>query len=353
MNNREALTIIRPDDWHLHLRDGEMMKAVLPYSSNVYGRAIIMPNINPPVRTTQDAREYRDRITSLLPPGHSFQPLMACYLTDQTSPDDVIQGYQENVFTVLKLYPSGATTNSEFGVTSLKKIYRVLEAAQENNVPLSIHGESGDPALDFFDREEVFIETELDPLRKDFPELKIILEHVTTKQGIDYVRSATSNLAGTITPHHLYLTRNDIFLGGLTPHMFCLPIAQREEDCLAIRTAATSGDEHFFLGTDSAPHLVSAKESGHGVPGIFNAPGSIERVAQIFDDYNAMQNLEAFVSLNGAKFYGFAPNTETIRLRKKTSPPDFPRKIVENDVEVFVFTPKEQTYWCIESESQK
>jgi dihydroorotase len=345
MNHKNELKITRPDDWHLHLRDGDMMRAVLPYSAEIFGRAIIMPNIQPPVRIAQDALDYKQRILSCLSPDRNFQPLMTCYLTDQTSPDEVLQGHDEGVFTALKLYPFGATTNSEFGVTSIKKIYRVLEVAQKENIPLSIHGESGDPALDFFDREEVFIDKELEPLRRDFPDLKIILEHVTTKRGIQYVQSVKNGLAGTITPHHLYLTRNDIFSKGLNPYMYCLPLAQRDEDRLAIREAATSGDSHFFLGTDSAPHLTSAKEYESGAPGIFNAPCAIQCVAQVFDEQGVIKNLEAFVSLNGPRYYGLAPNPDTITLRKLKSPVKIPKHVTADGIKVQVFQPKNRIFW--------
>jgi dihydroorotase len=349
MKQNDELTIIRPDDWHLHLRDGDMMRAVLPYSAEIFGRAIIMPNIQPPVRTTQDAKDYKQRLLNCLRPSRHFQPLMTCYLTDETSPDEVLQGHNEGVFTALKLYPSGATTNSELGVTSIKKIYRVLEVAQKENIPLSIHGECGDPDIDFFDREAVFIEKELEPLRRDFPGLKIILEHLTTLQGIEYVRSATNGLGGTITPHHLYLTRNDIFSDGLNPHMYCLPLAQRSADRLAIRGAATSGDSRFFLGTDSAPHLTSAKENGKGVPGIFNAPVSVQCVAQVFEEEGRINNLEAFVALNGAKFYRLPSNQDTVTFRKLGSPLKIPEYVNVGKHRVQVFQPKKPIFWSVVS----
>jgi dihydroorotase len=345
MSQNDELTITRPDDWHLHLRDGDMMRAVLPYSAEIFGRAIIMPNIQPPVRTAQDAIDYKQRILSCLSPNRNFQPLMTCYLTDETSPNEVRRGHNEGVFTALKLYPFGATTNSELGVTSIKKIYRILEVAQKENIPLSIHGECGDPDIDFFDRESVFIDKELDPLRRDFPGLKIILEHITTQRGIEYVQSVTDGLGGTITPHHLYLTRNDLFSDGLNPHMYCLPLAKRDEDRLFIRKAATSGDPHFFLGTDSAPHRISDKEKTGGVPGIFNAPTSLQCVVQLFEEEGCINNLEAFVALNGARFYGLPSNQDTLTFKKLGSPLKIPEYVNVGKSRVQVFQPKKPIFW--------
>jgi dihydroorotase len=341
------LTIKRPDDWHLHLRDGDIMRAVLPYTAEVFGRAIIMPNLQPSVKTVQDLKLYRQRILDCLPAGHGFQPLMTLYLTDETSTEEIRQAKNMALLAAVKLYPVGATTNSEHGVTSIKKVYRVLEVMQELDIPLSIHGESIDPDVDIFERESVFIDRELIPLREDFPELKIILEHVTSKTGVEVVLSADRALGATITPHHLLINRNDIFIGGLNPHMYCLPVAKREADRLAIRKAAVSGDPHFFFGSDSAPHRLNDKEKVGGVAGLFNIPTALSSIVKVFEEEASLDTLEAFMSLNGARFYGLPPNSETITLKKAAAAITLAETIPVGDDAVKVFYSREPLFWKV------
>jgi dihydroorotase len=340
-------TIRRPDDWHLHLRDGEMMRAVLPFTAELYGRAIIMPNLRPPVRAIQDAAAYRQRILDCLPPGHEFQPLMTLYLTDKTPPSEIRTAKTAGIITAVKLYPVGATTNSEQGVTDIKKVYRVLEVMQELGVPLSIHGEISDPGVDIFDREAVFIDRALEPLRRDFPELKIILEHVTSRTGVDYVLAAAKGLGATITPHHLLIDRSFIFAGGLNPHMYCLPVAKRKADLLAVRKAAISGDPRFFFGSDSAPHRMVDKEKTGGAAGIFNMPSAISCIAQVFEAEQALNNLEAFMSLNGPRFYGLPANPDSIKLQKAEPSIAVPEYISVGENRVKVFSSPEPLYWQV------
>lgn len=341
------LMIKRPDDWHLHLRDGEMLRAVLPFTAELYGRAVIMPNLRPPVKTAEEAESYRQRILACLPPGHAFQPLMTLYLTDETPPSEIRDAKAGGLLAAVKLYPVGATTHSEHGVTDIKKTYRALEVMQELNVPLSIHGETSDPEVDIFDREAVFIDRELEPLRKAFPELKIILEHVTSRTGVDYVLSAGSGLGATITPHHLLLDRNRIFAGGLNPHMYCLPVAKRKADRLAVRRAAVSGDPRFFFGSDSAPHRVIDKEKAGGAAGIFNLPIAISCIAQVFEAEGALDSLEAFMSLNGARFYGLPTNPDTIMLEKSAFPISPAEHVSVGEDLVKVFLSPEPLYWQV------
>ena len=317
----DRIEITRPDDWHLHVRDGAMLKATIPVSAAVFGRAIIMPNLVPPVRTLTELRAYRARIMAALPAGHPFQPLMTLYLADDTDPAMIAEGAASGDLAAVKLYPAGATTHSESGVTDVAKVSRVLEAMQAADVPLLVHGEVTDPAIDIFDRETVFIERVLDPLRARFPELRVVVEHATTEEAVDYVLAAETRLAATITPHHLMIDRNALFRGGIRPHFYCLPIAKRAEHKQALRRAAISGDHRFFLGTDSAPHPVSAKECACGAAGIFSAPVALPCVAQVFDEENALDHLEAFASLNGAAFYRLPPNGDRIVL-KRTKPVD-------------------------------
>ncbi len=345
----KELTIIRPDDWHLHLRDGNMMRAVLPYTAELFGRAIIMPNLKPPVKTANDAEFYRQRIMDCLPSGHGFQPLMTLYLTDDTPQSEIRIAKESGLLAGVKLYPVGATTHSEYGVTDIKKVYRVLEIMQDLDIPLSIHGETSDPGVDIFDRESVFIDQELDPLRKDFPELKIILEHVTSKAGVDYVLAAQKGLAASVTPQHLLINRNSIFAGGLNPHMYCLPVAKRDVDRLAVRKAAVSGDPRFFFGSDSAPHRVADKEKTGGAAGIFNAPVALPAVVQVFEAEGALDNLENFLSLNGARFYGYAPNPDTITLKKAQSSFQVAEEIPVDDSKVRVFQSPEPLFWYVAS----
>lgn len=310
----DSVTIRKPDDWHLHVRDNEMMRASLPYTARNFGRAIMMPNLVPPVRTAADAAAYRTRILSALPAGSSFVPLMTCYLTDDTDPDDVERGFKDGVFTGVKLYPANATTNSAAGVTDFARIVPVLERMEKIGMVLLIHGEEVAPDIDVFDREAVFVERRLGPMLRSFPGLKIVLEHLSSKIGVDFVRAAAPQLGGTITPYHLQLNRTDWLGAGNRPYMYCMPVIKRESDRLALREAATSGEACFFLGTDSAPHSVAKKLAVVGAAGLYNAPVAIETYAQVFDEEGRLDRLEAFASLNGAKHYGLPPNEETITL---------------------------------------
>ena len=344
-----AITIRRPDDWHLHLRDGAMLDAVLPHSSANFARAIIMPNLVPPVVTFADAAAYRKRIMAALPPGHDFTPLMTLYLTETTDPADVEAGFRDRLVTAVKLYPAGATTNSQSGVRDIAKVMPVLEKMAEIGLPLCVHGEVTDPDIDIFDREAVFIERVLDPVRRKLPELRIVMEHVTTKDGVDYVRSQARNTAATITTHHLIINRNAILVGGIRPHYYCLPVAKREHHRLALREAATSGDARFFLGTDSAPHPDPLKESACGCAGIFTAINTMPLLAHVFEDENALAKLEAFTSLNGPAFYRLAPNETRIALHRRLEPVSFQAKIETGDGPVTVFDPGFPVYWTVDA----
>jgi dihydroorotase len=320
----DQITLRKPDDWHLHLRDGEMLAAIAPLTAKQFGRAIIMPNLVLPVTGVEQALAYRERILAAIPRGNNFTPLMTSYLTDGTNAKELERGYKEGVINAVKMYPAGATTNSDSGITDLTNVRNVFEHMQKIGMPLLVHGEVTDRAVDIFDREAVFIYRVMIPLRKDFPELKVVFEHITTKQAVDYVLSSKSHTGATITPHHLMINRNAIFQGGIRPHMYCLPIAKREEHRLELRKAATSGDARFFLGTDSAPHTEHAKESGCGCAGVFVATTAVELYTQVFDEEGALENLEAFASLNGANFYGLALNEETITLkRSKQKVPEY------------------------------
>ena len=309
----QTLTIRKPDDWHVHLRDGEMLQRVAPYTARQFGRAIIMPNLLPPVTSVEAARDYRRRILEATQPG--FTPLMTCYLTDDADPDEIGRGYDEGVWTAAKLYPAGATTNSASGVTDIGTIYPVLERMQRIGMVLCVHGEVTDPDVDVFDRERVFIARTLVRLVKDFPALKIVLEHITTREAADFVRY-NERVGATVTPQHLVINRNAIFAGGLRPHAYCLPVAKREEHRLAVREVATSGLSNVFLGTDSAPHARHAKESACGCAGIFNAPFALESYASVFEEDGALDNFETFASINGARFYGLPVNEETVTLER-------------------------------------
>ena len=320
------VTIRKPDDWHLHVRDGAMLKAVLPITARHFGRAILMPNLTPPVRTAKEAAAYRERVMAALPQGSAFIPLMTCYLTDETDPDEVERGFCNGVFAAVKLYPAGATTNSAAGVTYFGKITNVLARMEKIGMPLLIHGEDADPEVDVFDREAVFIERRLQGLTRDFPGLKIVLEHLSSKIGVDYVRSAAPQVAGTITPHHLEMTRNDWLGHGFKPNLCCMPVIKRALDRRAIRKAATSGEACYFLGTDSAPHPAARKLAPVVAAGVFCAPVAIESYAKVFDEEGALDKLEAFASLNGPRHYGLKPNDETITLEK--SPWTAPEEIL-------------------------
>ena len=343
------IEIARPDDWHLHLRDGAMMHAIVGYSAAVFARAVVMPNLVPPVRVPAEAEAYRGRIRAALPQGHPFEPLMTAYMTDSADPADIRAGFENGAFHAVKLYPAGATTNSEMGVTRMAAIRPVLAEMERIGMPLLVHGEVADPEVDVFDREAVYIERVLDPMRRDFPELRVVLEHVTTVDAVDYVRAAGEGLAATITPHHLSINRNAIFRGGIRPHMYCLPVAKRERHRLALRAAAISGDSRFFLGTDSAPHLRRDKETECGCAGIFNAPNALQCVAQVFDEESALERLEGFVSRAGAEFYGMAPNSDRIVLEKGVVS-DAPRATVGvADHAIRVFEPDTPISWRIVS----
>ncbi|MDR6755184.1 dihydroorotase [Mycoplana sp. BE70] len=345
----QTITIRRPDDWHLHLRDGEMLKGVIGDTSRHFGRAIIMPNLVPPVVTTADATAYRERIMAAVPVGDRFQPLMTLYLTEDTSPDDVEVGKASGLVTAIKLYPAGATTNSHGGVRDIEKAMPALERMAKIGLPLCVHGEVTTPSVDIFDREAVFIETVLDPLRRRLPELKVTMEHVTTKDGIDYIRASKANLAGSITTHHLIINRNAILVGGIKPHYYCLPVAKREQHRLALRAAAVSGDARFFLGTDSAPHVDPLKECACGCAGIYTSINTMSCLAHVFEEEKALDRLEAFASLNGPAWYGLPANDETIRLVRRETPVAFPAKIETGAGPVTVFDPMFPLFWDVET----
>ncbi|MBT3765289.1 MAG: dihydroorotase [Rhodospirillales bacterium] len=312
-----TLTIRKPDDWHVHFRDGEMLAAVAPYTARQFARAVVMPNLVPPVTTVKEAEAYRARIMGVLPSDTAFTPLMTCYLTDQANGDEIAAGYRDGVFAAVKLYPANATTNSAQGVTDLAAIASVLEKMQDVGMPLLVHGEVTDPEVDIFDREAVFIDRVLTPLLADFPGLKVVLEHITTADAVDFVRANTPRLGATVTAHHLVINRSHIFEGGIRPHRYCLPVAKRERHRLALRQAATSGEQSFFLGTDSAPHTASLKEATCGCAGVFTAPNALEVYTQVFDEEGALDHLEAFASVNGANFYGLPINEGTLTLHRK------------------------------------
>ena len=326
METLSKLVLRRPDDWHLHLRDGEMLKRVLPATARQFARAIVMPNLRPPVTSVDAAIAYRQRIVSALPEGMVFTPLMTAYLTDTISPDELERGHKEGVFTAAKLYPANATTNSAAGVSDLSCITAVLERMQAIDMPLLIHGEVTDADVDIFDREAVFIERHLIPLRRQFPELRVVFEHITTSEAVQYVADGDHcYLAATITPHHLHINRNAMFMGGLRSDFYCLPVVKREQHRQALRKAATSGKNCFFLGTDSAPHPRSGKETSCGCAGIYNAPVALESYATVFEQEDALEKLEAFASLHGPKFYGLPLNEETITLER--SPQQVPERL--------------------------
>ena len=341
------LALRRPDDWHLHLRDGAMLEGILPESARDFARAIIMPNLVPPVVTGADAAAYRDRILAALPDGMTFEPLMTLYLTEGTDAADLRAAAQSGLIKAVKLYPAGATTNSHSGVRDFDKVRGVLEVMAEIGLPLCVHGEVTDPAVDIFDREAVFLETVLDPLRRRIPGLRVVLEHVTTREGVDYVRAQERDLAATITVHHLMINRNAIFAGGIRPHYYCLPVAKREEHRLALRAAATSGDARFFLGTDSAPHVDPAKECGCGCAGIYTAPNAMACLAHVFEEEGALDRLEAFASLNGPAFYRLPPNEGRLVLEKRAAPVPVPDKVVTGEGTVTVFDPMVPVHWTV------
>jgi dihydroorotase len=345
MARPETLTIRRPDDWHVHLRDGAMLRAVLPYTARQFARAIVMPNLSPPVTDTAAALAYRERIMAVLPEDADFTPLMTAYLTDGTDPDDLARGFHEGVFTAAKLYPANATTNSAHGVTDIAAIRRVLDRMADIGMVLCVHGEVTDPEVDVFDREAVFIDRILGPLLRDFPELKVVLEHITTAEAADFVETAGPNLAATITPQHLMINRNAMFERGLRPHAYCLPVAKRERHRQAVRRAASSGSAKFFLGTDSAPHARNAKESSCGCAGIFNAPVAMEAYATVFEEEGALDRLETFASENGPRFYGLPLNEGAITLERK--PMEVPNALGAGDIELVPFLAGTRLNWTL------
>ena len=336
----QTLTIRRPDDWHVHLRDGDVLRAVAPYTARQFARAIVMPNLVPPVTTPEAASAYRERIVEAAGPG--FTPLMTCYLTDETDADEVARGFEQGMWVAAKLYPAGATTNSASGVTDVRNIYPVLARMAEIGMVLCVHGEVTDPDVDVFDREAVFIERILSRLVEDFPALKIVLEHITTADAVEFLRGRET-VAATVTPQHLTINRNALFAGGLRPHAYCLPVAKREKHRLAVRDAATSGEPNIFLGTDSAPHARSAKESGCGCAGIFNAPFALETYAAVFDAEGKLDKLEAFASINGPRFYGLPLNEGSITLERAEV--NVPERIESGGIEIIPFRAGETLGW--------
>jgi dihydroorotase len=342
----QTLTLTRPDDWHLHLRDGDMLAGVLPHSRH-FARAIVMPNLVPPVVTAADARAYRDRIRAALPAGQDFTPLMTLYLTEATDPADVAAAHGEGLVTAVKLYPAGATTNSAGGVRDLDRAMPVLERMAEIGLPLCVHGEVTDPEVDIFDREAVFIDRVLAPLRGRLPELRITMEHVTTREGVDYIGETGKNLAGTLTVHHLILNRNHLLVGGIRPHYYCLPVVKRETHRRALRAAAVSGDPRFFLGTDSAPHARDTKECACGCAGVFTAPNALACLAHVFEDEGALDRLEGFASLHGPAWYGLPPNPGRITLERSDASVPYQRQIETGDGPVVVFDPGFQLHWRV------
>jgi dihydroorotase len=318
----QTLTLTRPDDWHLHVRDGDALSTVVPHTAAQFGRAIIMPNLRPPVTTAAQALAYKARIQAAVPAGVAFEPLMTLYLTDNLPADEILRARDAGVVAA-KLYPAGATTNSDAGVTDLRKTYKTLEAMQRAGLLLLVHGEVTSPDIDLFDREAVFIDTQLIPLRKDFPELKIVFEHITTREAAQYVSESDRFTAATLTAHHLLFNRNAIFTGGIRPHYYCLPVLKRETHRQALLKAATSGNPKFFLGTDSAPHAVHLKEHASGCAGCYTAHAAMELYAQAFDSVDALDKLEAFASFNGADFYSLPRNTGSITLKRESwTPPE-------------------------------
>jgi len=330
-----SFTMRRPDDWHVHLRDGAMLAGVVNFTARQFARAIVMPNLNPPVTTVAAAEAYRSRILAALEPGLSFTPLMTCYLTDSIDAGEIERGFAAGVFTACKLYPAHATTNSSHGVTDIKNIRGALETMQRIGMPLLLHGEVTDKHVDIFDREAVFIDRILSKLIGDFPALKVVLEHITTEEAANFVAEGPATLAATITPHHLDYNRNAMFEGGIRPHFYCLPVAKREHHRLALRKAATSGSPKFFLGTDSAPHAVHAKEAACGCAGVFCAPHALESYAKVFDEENALARFEAFASENGPRFYGLPLNEERVTLEREAQ--SVPARINVGDAEIVPF----------------
>ncbi|MEH2920858.1 dihydroorotase [Samsonia erythrinae] len=340
-----TLKIRRPDDWHIHLRDDQMLETVLPYTSRIFGRAIVMPNLTPPITSIASAIAYRQRILAAVPQGDRFQPLMTCYLTDGLDANEIVSGFEQGVFTAAKLYPANATTNSSHGVTNVANISGILEKMQKIGMPLLIHGEVTDPDIDIFDREARFIETVLEPLRRQFPELKIVLEHITTKEAAQYVVDGNDYLAATLTPQHLMFNRNHMLVGGIRPHLYCLPILKRNIHQQALRNAVASGCNRLFLGTDSAPHAKHRKESCCGCAGVFNAQAALSAYATVFEEMNALDKLEAFCSLNGPRFYGLPVNESWIELHREAI--TFPEEIPLGDESLIPFLAGQRLNWSV------
>ncbi len=347
----KSLTIRKADDWHIHLRAGEMLKAVLPYTSQNFSRGIIMPNLIPPITTSMQAKNYHDFIMQNLPKGHNFKAYMTLYLTESTDWQDIYEGFNKGLIAAVKLYPAGATTNSHSGVKDITKVYPLFEKMAEHKIPLLIHGEVVNENIDIFDREAVFIEEILEPLRNTIPTLKITMEHITTTQAVDYIKSSHKNLAATITTHHLVINRNAYLAGGIRPHYYCLPVAKREKHRLALRQAATSGDKRFFLGTDTAPHLDNQKLQACGCAGIFTSPNTMSILAHIFEEENALDKLENFTSIHGAQYYNKPLNEQKITLIKKDRPVIFPSSINTKEGCITVFEPNFKLFWEVQQSS--
>jgi dihydroorotase len=337
------LTIRRPDDWHVHLRDGAMLEAVAPWTARQFARAIVMPNLMPPIISVACAEAYRTRIMAALPTGTDFTPLMTCYLVDRAEPAELVRGFESHAWVAAKLYPAHATTNSAYGVTDVRTLHPALEAMQRIGMPLLVHGEVTDPEIDIFDREAVFIERVLDGLVRDFPALKIVFEHITTAEAVAFVEGAGPNVAATVTPQHLILNRNAIFTGGIRPHAYCLPVAKRERHRLAVRRAAVSGSPKFFLGTDSAPHEVAKKEAACGCAGIFNAPFALESYAGVFEEEGALDRFEGFASEHGPRFYGLPLNQGTVTLERVET--IVPERLPAGDTTLVPFQAGETLGW--------
>ena len=341
------IEINRPDDWHVHFRDGDIMKAVIPETTRHFGKALIMPNLIPPIISGQDALNYKMRIETAIPSNDIFLPLMTIYLTEKTDKNDLEKSFKNGNVFAAKLYPAGVTTNSEFGVQNIEKIFPILETMERIGMPLLIHGEVVDKAIDIFDREKVFIDTVLDTICKKFFNLKITLEHITTKDAVEYIKESRKSLAATITPQHLALNRNAILAGGIRPHYYCLPILKREDHRLALVKVATSGNSKFFLGSDTAPHISSDKESECGCAGIFNATYCLAVLAEIFDRNNSISQLEKFTSLNGAQHYNITPNKTKIKLTKQRTPIKFIDSLKVMNNSLVIFKPDFPVFWNI------
>ncbi|MDE0980835.1 MAG: dihydroorotase [Gammaproteobacteria bacterium] len=345
-----TLSITQPDDWHLHLRDGEALKTTVAHSARVFGRAIVMPNLKPPVTTVAQALSYRQRIVSFVPQGSTFDPLMTLYLTDQIDSQEIQRAHEEDSLAGIKFYPAGATTNSQSGVAELECVYPALEKMAEIGLPLLIHGEVTDTEIDIFDRERIFIETVLAPLTQRFPDLKIVLEHITTKDAVEFVTGQSENIAATITPHHLLLNRNDLLVGGVRPHFYCLPILKRNIHQRALITAATGGNPKFFLGTDSAPHSIETKETSCGCAGIYSAHAALELYTEVFEAEDALDKLEGFASFFGADFYNLPRNQVQITLSKTSS--IVPAEFLLGSGSVIPMRANESISWSVEEATQ-